>query len=317
MRALAIVSLTFLLSPVPLPAHDDHSASGLEVAIAEVTQLAELRVKTDKMRTKAGGEQEVVYEMRRPGKGNAFLNLRLYVFGDGAPIPITRDDLVLAAPGAEGERYVPFDWFHEDGLVERRGTSVTLEGMGILNFTTEVPEAGLRDLLLSVKGTEVGTLGEHVKGAPEGEGIAPSVDEPAPTVPEGTAEILLAEAAELSELRVKTDRMRTVDGRSEPVYELRKPGKGNLFLNVRVDVVSEGGPARFRKEDLAVVAGEESFHPFDWFREEGLKETRGETLTVPELGTLQFTIEFPARVKETAELVVKGRNLGMVANLMP
>ena len=302
------------------------AAHAAEAVIGSVTELEELRVQTDRTR-EVDGREQAVYDLRKPGKGMTFVNFRLYVSGSGKPFTVRADDLAVRDSKDPDGLYRPFDWFQEDGLVERRGDSVTIQDAGILNATVEVPASGWRQLTIRFQGQDVGSLGGKESTQENTQPLTSSISRgktPKPAVPVTTGEatslfVNVAQAERLTELRVNTDRTRTVDGDEQVVYELKKPGAGMTFLNFRIEVAADGDPARFTAEDLRlVVPGSDAgpFVPFDWFREDGLKQTRGASVTLTS-GILEFTIEMPRDVERTARLMVKDQDLGRVADLLP
>jgi hypothetical protein len=52
------------------------------------------------------------------------------------------------------------DWFLDAGSTELRADSLVVEEKAILQFTIEVPQSGLQDLVLFVLDQRVGTVAE-------------------------------------------------------------------------------------------------------------------------------------------------------------
>jgi hypothetical protein len=52
------------------------------------------------------------------------------------------------------------DWFLDTGIAEERGETLTVHNKTIVQFTIEVPRAGLDDLTLSVLSQRIGTVRE-------------------------------------------------------------------------------------------------------------------------------------------------------------
>lgn len=274
--------------------------AGLQFLPAEMQELSELRVPTDRFRDKADGTRERIYDLKRPASGNTFLNLRLYVVDAGDGVTFTREDFALQ--GSDGSMAHPFDWFQEVGLEEQRADSVTVVNQGILNLTWDVPGEGLRERALIVAGRTVGRLGGiRARGF---DGVTFLVDS----------------VREVQEVRLKTDRMRArPDGSQEPVYELHTPRAGFAYLEVVLLVVNEAGAVELSAGDLRVESPTESgirYLPFDWFLEQGLEEIRGDVLTLPEQGILRFTVELPRDGMLPLRVLAGGQDLGPVQELL-
>lgn len=301
------------------------AADAADAVLGSSTEISELRIQTDRTRTVDGREQ-AVYDLKKPKSGNTFVTLRLYVSSDGGAFTVKAGDVAVRDAKDPDGMYLPFDWFHEDGLVERRGDSLSIQDAGIINATVEVPAANWQDLTVRFQGQDVSRLGgKQEKSVPLTSTLSRETTPPVapPLTAQASGEqnlhVVVSKAQLLSELRVQTDRTRVVDGQTQVVYENRKPKTAHLFVNVQVQVASDGQPATFTAEDLRlVVPGSESgpWVPFDWFREDGLKEARGASLTLTS-GILEFTIELPRDVERTARLMVKDQDLGLLADLLP
>jgi len=274
------------------------AAKGLEIHVASYDELTELRIKTDEMRKLADGSQEPVYVMKHPAPGSVFVNVRLYLAnGNNQPFTLTTNDISLTGVGPVIH---PFDWFGEDGLRERRGESVEFEPLSTLNLTVEVKRSHLEEATLYVFDGKVGPLAD-IRAANQGK-----------------LQLAQVEANELTELRVQTEtyRKNPTSDDVQPVYELRKPASGKTFVNFRVYVGVADGTYRFRREDLRVTAGGESWTPFDWFQENGLREERATVFTVENAALFNFTIEIPAEVLKTGSLKVGNLAGGALVDLL-
>ncbi len=126
-------------------------------------------------------------------------------------------------------------------------------------------------------------------------------------------QIHVASTQELTELRVKTDRTRMVNGQSQPVYELRKPGSGNTFFNVRLEITSPD-PFVLSAVDVQLTdpEGTATATIVDWFQEDGLKERRGDPLSLPAQALLNVTFDAPASAVGRMTVRIGGNRVGSV-----
>jgi hypothetical protein len=111
---------------------------GLEVLVAGIETVTELRLMTGERRTLPGGGSEPVYRTHRPAEGRVFVTTRFYVANDGPSFYVRGRD--LAVVDEEGNAYAPLDWFFEVGLEEARGESLLVAARALINFTAEVPQ---------------------------------------------------------------------------------------------------------------------------------------------------------------------------------
>jgi hypothetical protein len=150
----------------------------LTIIPAVVQELKELRINTGKRAVLNDGTLSDVYVTRVPSEGNTYLNFRVDVASEAGPIVLHSKEIrlegataVAASPRPETAKgkevpetpaapsYTPFDWFIDTGAAEERGESLTLD-KAIVQFTIEVPRAGLDDLTLFLHFQRVGTVRE-------------------------------------------------------------------------------------------------------------------------------------------------------------
>lgn len=142
-------------------------------------ELHELRVNTGNKAVLRDGSLGPVYVKKMPTEGHIYLNFHVDLASEAGPVLLRSSEIHLdgvearAAASAgvdstEGKRspeapaivsYVPMDWFIDTGLAEVRGDSLTVE-KAILQFTIEVPRAGLDELVLFVRAQRIGTVSE-------------------------------------------------------------------------------------------------------------------------------------------------------------
>lgn len=108
-------------------------------------------------------------------------------------------------------------------------------------------------------------------------------------------EVILGDPKTETELRLKTDRMRDLPGGAkEPVYVKKTPAKGNVFLNLVVYIAHEGDSFPLSADEIRFHDRNDKTYPlFDWFKEEGLAEVRGESVTIEARTALNLTVEVP------------------------
>lgn len=144
-----------------------------------IQTLAELRVNTGKEAIARDGTMNAVYIKKVPSEGNVYLNFHVEVTSVAGPVVLRSKGIYLqgavvrtAAQSTEGTRekippetpldvsYTPMDQFIDTGAAEVRGDSLTVNVKAIVQFTIEVPRAGLDDLTLFVRSQRVGTVRE-------------------------------------------------------------------------------------------------------------------------------------------------------------
>jgi hypothetical protein len=142
-------------------------------------ELNELRVNTGTKAILRDGTMNAVYVKKLPAKGNTYLNFHVDISSGTGPIVLRASDIRLQgvgtgpaihrAPGTKWKgasqtavavSYTPMDWFLDTGIAEERGESLTVHDQTIVQFTIEVPRAGLDDLTLSVLSQRIGTVRE-------------------------------------------------------------------------------------------------------------------------------------------------------------
>jgi hypothetical protein len=145
-----------------------------------LAELSELRVNTGEKAVLSDGTMNAVYVKKLPSALDTYLNFHVDVSSGAGPLVLHADDIRLqrAVTGAasfpagtrqgqatlealaKGISYTPMDWFLDTGLAEERGEALTVHNKTIVQFTIEVPRAGLDDLTLFVRSQRVGTVRE-------------------------------------------------------------------------------------------------------------------------------------------------------------
>jgi len=142
-------------------------------------ELKELRVNTGKRAVMRDSTLSVVYATRTPTPGSTYLNFHVDVASDVGPFVLRTGDIRLeksptgtakqvdvpakgaAASGIPGPvSYIPMDWFIDSGMGEVRGDSLTVNEKALVQFTIEVPQAGLGELTLFVRSQRIGMVSE-------------------------------------------------------------------------------------------------------------------------------------------------------------
>ena len=142
-------------------------------------ELNELRVNTGTKAVLRDGTMNAVYVKKIPSNGNTYLNFHVDISSGTGPVVLHASDIRLQgvgtgtaihrAPGTKWKvvpetavavSYTPMDWFLDTGIAEERGESLTLHDKTIVQFTIEVPRAGLDDLTLFVLSQRIGTVRE-------------------------------------------------------------------------------------------------------------------------------------------------------------
>jgi len=141
-------------------------------------ELNELRINTGEKAVLRDGTMSAVYEKKIPSEGSTYLNFHVDVASQAGPFVLHWKEIRLegaapreATPGVEVTKgkadpetpatvsYTPLDWFIDTG-VEVRGDSLTVSDKAIVQFTIEVPRAGLDDLILFMRSQRIGTVRE-------------------------------------------------------------------------------------------------------------------------------------------------------------
>lgn len=143
-------------------------------------ELRELRVNTGEKAVLSDGTMNAVYVKKLPSALDTYLNFHVELSSGAGPIVLRAEDIRLqrAVTGAtlpqsdarqgkatlealaKGISYTPMDWFLDTGLAEERGEALTVHNKTIVQFTIEVPQAGLDDLTLFVRSQRIGTVRE-------------------------------------------------------------------------------------------------------------------------------------------------------------
>jgi hypothetical protein len=124
-------------------------------------ELNELRIYTGKQAVLNDGTMNAVYVKNFPAKGSTYLNFHVDIASEDGPFVLRTKDIRLEKAGTQAARsYTPLDWFINDGQREQRGASLTVNDKALIQFTIEVPRAGLDDLTLFVRSQRIGTVGE-------------------------------------------------------------------------------------------------------------------------------------------------------------
>ncbi len=142
-------------------------------------ELKELRVNTGKRVEMRDSTFSAVYVTKTPAPGSTYLNFHVDVASDIGPFVLRTGDIRLernrlgaamqvdarakgaAASGVSGPvSYIPMDWFIDSGMAELRGDSLTVNEKALVQFTIEVPQAGLGELTLFIRSQRIGTVDE-------------------------------------------------------------------------------------------------------------------------------------------------------------
>jgi len=154
-------------------------------------ELNELRVNTGEKAVLNDGTMNAVYVKKLPSQGNIYLNFHVDVASETGPFVLhakeirlegawsraVRGDVAVmqgktASQRRDPQTYTPMDWFLDTGSAEVRGDALTVDNKAIVQFTIEVPRAGLDDLTLFVRSQRIGTVREiraqiaHDRGLP-------------------------------------------------------------------------------------------------------------------------------------------------------
>lgn len=148
----------------------------LVIIPTKLQELRELRINTGERAVLSDGTMNAVYVKHIPSEGKTYLNFHVDLASEAGPVVLSAQEIRLVggtiAPvtsPAEGSKekatpatgvYTPLDWFIDTGLAEVRGDSLTVRDKAIVQFTIEVPLAGLDDLVLQVRSQRVGTVKE-------------------------------------------------------------------------------------------------------------------------------------------------------------
>lgn len=184
MRMAIVLSLLAVVQIGAAAWDESRSASAgaeppLIVVPTKLQELSELRINTGKRAVLSDGTVNAVYVKHVPAEGMTYLNLHVDLASETGPIVLSSKEIRLegetAAPaaspatGVDGKTvletrvtsvYSPLDWFIDTGLAEVRGDSLTVRDKALVQFTIEVPRAGLDDLVLRVWSQRVGTVKE-------------------------------------------------------------------------------------------------------------------------------------------------------------
>jgi hypothetical protein len=126
-------------------------------------ELNELRINTGKKAVLKDGTMSAVYVNHFPAKGSTYLNFHVDIATEAGPFDLRSDGIRLEGKTGRTETpevvtYTPLDWFLDTGLEEVRGDPLTVKDKALLQFTIEVPKAGLDDLVLFVHSQSIGTV---------------------------------------------------------------------------------------------------------------------------------------------------------------
>lgn len=171
---LALVGWAVVSSNEARPAPAEGSLILIPTAYQELT---ELRVNTGERAPLADGKVNAVYVKKIPSEGSVYLNFHVDVSSAAGPFVLHTSEIFLESGegAARVEKtgsekpvsaasadacYTPMDWFIDTGLAEVRGDSLTVVNKGVVQFTIEVPRAGLEDLTLFIRDQRIGTVRE-------------------------------------------------------------------------------------------------------------------------------------------------------------
>jgi hypothetical protein len=99
-----------------------------------------------------------VYVKHIPAKGSTYLNFHVDLASETGPVVLSSKEICLE--GADAATYIPLDWFLDTGIEEVRGDVLTVKDKAIVQFTIEVPRAGIDDLVLLIRSQRIGTVRE-------------------------------------------------------------------------------------------------------------------------------------------------------------
>jgi hypothetical protein len=149
----------------------------LTVIPSAIQELDRLRINTGEDTVLTDGTKSAVYQTHFPAKGNTYLNFRVDVASEAGPAVLHTKGIRLEGAAAKANppievpkgtsasatpatvSYTPLDWFIDTGTAEERGDSLTVQ-KAIVQFTIEVPKAGLDDLVLFINSQRIGTVKE-------------------------------------------------------------------------------------------------------------------------------------------------------------
>jgi hypothetical protein len=141
-----------------------------EAVPKSLQELPELRINTGRRGRQSDGSVNVIYVKRTPGTGRTFLRVRLDIAVETGTVLVYADDLRLqGSAGGAPRRYYPFDSFLDAGFEEIRGSPLSVESQGTLEFTFEVPRAAADGLELYVFGRRIGSVAE-IRARAQGSG---------------------------------------------------------------------------------------------------------------------------------------------------
>jgi len=126
-------------------------------------ELNELRVNTGVKTVRRDGSLNPVYVKTLPASGSTYLNFHVDIASDAGNLMLRSKEIHLegASATATALSYTPFNWFIDTGTTEDRGDSLlVVNDKALVQFTIEVPRAGLDDLTLFVRSQRVGTVRE-------------------------------------------------------------------------------------------------------------------------------------------------------------
>lgn len=137
---------------------------------------------------------------------------------------------------------------------------------------------------------------------------------------EGELVILPAGVAQYTEYRINTQKKAVLrDGTYNDVYVMKKPAAGNVFINVRLDLATEG-EMRLTRDDLRLMDTSTddvvTILPFDWFLDLGLTEKHGDVLTFMDRAKLEATFEVPIARLGGMVLFVGEHRVGTLSEVM-
>lgn|SRR5690606_22639818 len=133
---------------------------GVVIVPVAVSEYTDLRVQTDRVRTRPSGETEQVYELEHPREGAVFLEFELHVSNDGDPWAV-RPPQVRLAPPDPARKPVPLrDLATESERIPLDTESVRIEGKKILYLRFEPDKKGLDELTLWIEDAPLGTVAE-------------------------------------------------------------------------------------------------------------------------------------------------------------
>lgn len=123
----------------------------------------------------------------------------------------------------------------------------------------------------------------------------------------------------LSELRINTGRKAVLaDSSYNTVYVVKTPRAGDTFAHFDLQIAASDS-VHLGRDDLKLLdgSGKEpvTYHPFDWFQDNGLAPDHRGMVALPEKAELEFTIEAPKDRLDALVLFIGPHRVGTVSEV--